>query len=261
VPPDQVERIANNPTTTIAGTPDGMNVPYFQFDVRMDSPMKHKNVRLAISHAVDWDTIYKELLRGYARRRPVPLDPADDGVHPALPYPAYDPGLAKKLLSEAGYPSGFSFTMFTSTGRWMQDQAVSEAVAAYLAKVGIKATVQPTEWGVYVKMLAERRSGPVFIEGWGSGVFDADQLYDMFGCEPPFSTYCNPSLDELLLKARVEPNVETRRQMYRRAQEMLFEDVAWTGAYQASSMFGINKRVSWKPLIGELLFLWNAGVK
>jgi peptide/nickel transport system substrate-binding protein len=261
VPPDQVERVSSNPGTVIGKTSDGMIVAYYQFDTRADSPVKSKKVREAISAAIDWDTIIRDLLRGHARRRPIPLDPRDFGVDPGLKAAAYDPERAKRLLVEAGYAGGFSFTMPTSDGRYMQDRAVSEAVAAYLGKVGIKVTVQPTEWGVYLKMLAEKRTGPLFIIGWGSGLFDADVLVDEFGCKVTYSTFCHEQVEDLLQKARAEANPEARVKLYYRAQELLIDEVAFAGAYQPAALFGIGKRVDWKPPIGELIFLWNAGVR
>ncbi len=260
VPPDQVDRVASNPGTTIGKTSDGMIVVYYQFDTRMDSPVKNRKVREAINHAIDWETIVRDLLRGHARRRPVPLDPGD-GVNPGLKTFAYDPEKAKKLLAEAGHPNGFSFTMPTSNGRYMQDRAVSEAIAGYLGKVGIKATVQPAEWGVYLKSLAEKRTGPVFVIGWGSGLFDSDVLVDEFGCKVTYSTYCNEQVEDLLQKARAEASPEARTKLYHRAQELLVEDAAFAGAYQPAALFGIGKRVDWKPTIGELIFLWNAGIR
>lgn len=261
VPPDQVERVANNPGTTVGKTSDGMILAYYQFDTRMESPVRHRKVREAINHAIDWDTIVRDLLRGHARRRPIPLDPGDLGVHEGLKTYPYDPERARKLLAEAGFANGFSFTMPTSNGRYMQDRVVSEAVAAYLGKVGIKVNVQPTEWGVYLKMLAEKRTGPLFIIGWGSGLFDADVLVDEFGCKVTYSTYCNEQAEDLLQKARGEGNAEARAKLYHRAQEILVEDAAFAGAYQPAALFGIGKRADWKPTIGELIFLWNAGVR
>ncbi len=261
IPPDQVERVAGNPSTVVGKTSDGMILVYYQFDTRMESPVRNRKVREAISHAIDWDTIVKDLLRGHARRRPIPLDPQDFGAHAGLKLFPYDPERAKKLLAEAGYPNGFSFTMPTSDGRYMQDRVVSEAIAAYLGKVGIKATVQPTEWGIYLKMLAEHRTGPVFVIGWGSGLFDADVLVDEFGCKVTYSTFCNEAVEDLLQKARTEANPDARAKLYQRAQEILVEEAAFAGAYQPAALFGINKRVDWKPSIGELIFLWNAAVR
>ena len=86
----------------------------------------------------------------------------------------------------------------------MTGNEYASLIAAYLGKVGIKATVQPTEWGVYLKMLAEKRTGPVFIIGWGSGLFDADVLVDEFGCKVTYSTYCNEQVEDLIKKARGE---------------------------------------------------------
>ena len=92
-------------------------------------------------------------------------------------------------------------------------------------------------------------------------MFDGDVLNDEFGCKVTYSTYCRPAVEALLQSARTELNTERRKQFYYRAQEMLYDDAAFAGAYQPAALFGINKRVDWSPTIGELIFLWNAGLK
>jgi peptide/nickel transport system substrate-binding protein len=261
VPPDQVDRIKGNAATAIRMTFNGMITPYFQFNTEMDSPMKNRLVRQAVNYAVDWPTIHKELFRGFARRRPIPLDPRDFGASPSLQYYPYDPAKARKLLAAAGLSSGYSFTMFTCHGRYMLDLEVSQAVAAYLDKVGITAQVQPMEWGVYLNAMAQHHSGPVYIIGWGSGLFDADVLVDEFGCKAAFSTFCGETIDGLLQRARTEVDPGKRRQLYYQAEALLVEEAVFAGAYQPAALFGVNRRVDWEPTIGELTFLGSARVR
>jgi peptide/nickel transport system substrate-binding protein len=64
--------------------------------------MDDKNVRLAMCHAVDKQTIIKRLLRGYG----VPVDtletPEYAAYDPSIKVP-YDPALATKLLAASGF--------------------------------------------------------------------------------------------------------------------------------------------------------------
>ncbi len=63
--------------------------------------------------------------------------------------PKYDPELAKKLLAEAGYPNGFESNFDTPNDRYVNDQQVAEAIAAQLAKVGIRLKVIATPKAVF----------------------------------------------------------------------------------------------------------------
>lgn len=60
-------------------------------------------VRQALNYAVDWETILKELYKGYAHRVATAFLPSGFAYHEGLkPYP-YDPDKARQLLREAGY--------------------------------------------------------------------------------------------------------------------------------------------------------------
>ncbi len=52
-------------------------------------------------------------------------------------YP-YDPEAAKALLAEAGYADGFSIGMDCPNDRYVNDEAICQAVAAMLARIGVK---------------------------------------------------------------------------------------------------------------------------
>lgn len=260
VPPDQVERIESSGQATVAETSTGMIVSYYQFNTVTDSPIKDVKVRQAINHAIDMESIVEAILGGHGQQRPIPLDPNDFGLNPDLQPYAYDPEKATALLTEAGYADGFSFTMHTSNGRYMQDKAVSETIAADLAEIGITVDVQPQEWGVYLDMLAQKTAGPMAIIGWGSGLFDADVLVDEFQSEATYASFADPNIDELLLQARTEGDEAKRIEYFHEAQRLLVEQAAFAAAYQANAIFGIGPRANWQPSIGELIFLKNAAV-
>ncbi len=60
-------------------------------------------VRRALNHAIDWDTILKEIYGGRAHRVATAMLPSGFGYDADLAPLAYDPDLARKLLQEAGY--------------------------------------------------------------------------------------------------------------------------------------------------------------
>ena len=70
------------------------------------------------------------------------------------PYP-YDQAKAKQLLADAGVPNGFDVAFYTVQGSYQLDKESVDAVAAQLAKVGIKASIAVRESGQYFTMLAK----------------------------------------------------------------------------------------------------------
>lgn len=66
----------------------------------------NKKLRQAMSYAVDYDAIIKNVMHGYAVRLLGPLADGDFGFDGTLMPYKYDPEKAKQLLAEAGYPGG-----------------------------------------------------------------------------------------------------------------------------------------------------------
>jgi peptide/nickel transport system substrate-binding protein len=146
-------------------------------------------VRQAINYAIDRDAIVKAIYGKYGTATTQTTHEA--GFQKALDsYYAYDPAKAKKLLTEAGYPDGFTFTV-ASTPFFNGDTMV-QAVAAQLAKVGIIITsdsiadandwVQKMASGTYPAAWIGFGSLSLFVEGqalYGSGaLFNAFKSTD-----------------------------------------------------------------------------------
>ena len=75
------------------------------------------------------------------------ISPRTFGADPGLKPYAYDPVKARQLLTEAGYPNGFETRL--AFGTYMpQVQEQAEAIAADIAKVGIKVKLEPFERAV-----------------------------------------------------------------------------------------------------------------
>ena len=65
--------------------------------------LKDVKVRQAISHAIHKELIIKYLLNGFAVPANTMLTPNDKYRDKSIKAPEYSPGLANKILDEAGY--------------------------------------------------------------------------------------------------------------------------------------------------------------
>src|SRR5260370_24620987 len=148
IPPQDIERIRNTPGMKIWQTPElrtiflGMDqsrTELLESNLKGKNPFKDKRVRQAFYQAVDEDAIKTKVMRGFARPTALMVGPGINGFDPALDkrYP-YDPAAAKNLLAEAGYQDGFEVGFDCPTDRYINDEAICQAVVTMLARIGIK---------------------------------------------------------------------------------------------------------------------------
>ena len=102
------------------------------------NPFKDKRVRQALYEAIDINAIQRAVMRGKSVPTGTIIAQSVNGWTPELAkrFP-YDPEHAKKLLAEAGYPDGFSFTIDTPNNRWINDEAITKAIASMWTKIGL----------------------------------------------------------------------------------------------------------------------------
>jgi len=131
------------------------------------NPFKDFKVRKAIAHAINVDDISKYVMEGSAYPAAQIISPYAFDSHKSLQRPKYDPELAKKLLAEAGYAKGFEANFDTPNDRYINDQQVAEAIAAQLAKIGIRLKVVATPKAVFFPKM-DRYESPFFLVGWGT---------------------------------------------------------------------------------------------
>jgi peptide/nickel transport system substrate-binding protein len=121
------------------------------------NPWRDARVREAANLAVDLDTIIGAILTG-KEQRTFGSATSGFGFPEGLEDEAfqYDPERAKELLAEAGYPDGFSTIMNGPIARWPNSRPVMEAVAEYLAQVGIEVEIQEMQYQEYVTRIQQR---------------------------------------------------------------------------------------------------------
>jgi peptide/nickel transport system substrate-binding protein len=150
------------------------------------------------------------------------------------PYP-YDPERAKKLLAEAGYPSGFSTTLWVpESGSGMQSPVpMSTVIQSNLKAVGVQVSLQTMEWGAYLAKLRTKEQ-ELFALSWMAGNEDPDMvMYPLLHSSqwtpngPNRALYRNERFDELLNQARLTTDQGKRASLYREAQRILVDDPPW----------------------------------
>jgi ABC-type transport system substrate-binding protein len=141
---------------------------------------------------------------------------------------AYDPRRARELLAQAGYPGGRGLPPIAIWSSVKERVLIEhELMKKYLDAVGIRAEFHyETNWPAFSAMLTEGKL-PVFLYAWYADVPDPDNfLSKLFYSKSSrnFTRYANPLVDDVLVQARQEPDVQRRIDLYRRAEQMILDD-------------------------------------
>jgi len=258
VPPDQMDVINKSGQARTATSPI-LRTALLQLDQAARSgpnPFTDRRVRQAANQAVDMDAVIKHVLNGLGDRVATGINPMAFGWDPSLKPYKQDLAAAKKLLADAGYPNGLDIRF--NTGPPVVEPAIqqtNDAIIADMAKAGFR--VQQNYIGdntVLVARIKEGKGGPMFNWSWGYySVFDADAiLYDVFRCNEPYSYYCNPALDDLIVQGRSTLDQKKRTEIYVKAQKLLFEDAAYLYKWGLRGVWGISNRVNYEAPADEI---------
>ena len=100
-------------------------------DIKGRNPFTDRRVRQAVYQAIDEETIKDKVMSGLAIPAGMIIQPGIIGygveLDTRLPF---DPGAAKTLLADAGYPDGFAVTLDCPNDRYINDEAICRAVAS-----------------------------------------------------------------------------------------------------------------------------------
>src|SRR5881396_2301034 len=249
VPADNVAPLEKNPKLTLLKQV-GAHVWYLGMN-NQKKPFDDKRVRQALNYAVNKDAIVNDVLNGTGAASKGPVLPGTWGADGALkPYP-YDPDRARKLLAEAGYPNGFTTTLWVpESGSGMQAPvAMSTVIQSNLKAVGVNVTMQTMEWGAYLAKLRSKEQ-ELFALSWMAGMEDPDMvMYPLLHSSqwtpvgPNRALYKNARFDTLLQQARLTTDQAKRAALYREAQRVLVDDAPWVFVDHEIQIAALSKRV------------------
>jgi peptide/nickel transport system substrate-binding protein len=229
-------------------------------------PLGDVRVRQALNHAVDVDSIVKNVLKGHGRKVPVFQTEGTFGYTTDVKSYPYDPAKAKSLLAEAGYPGGFEVDLLIPVGRFFLGKEVSEAIGGYLNRVGVRTTVKPMEWGAMVRVIRARHQPEVkpFLYYLARFFFilDGDQAYEgWFHSKSAFGSFKDPEVDKIIAEGRSTVDREKRRAVYHRLNRVIKEKAPMIFLFQEGTINAKKKNIDWEPRINGFPLVRDAALK
>ncbi|MER7270010.1 ABC transporter substrate-binding protein [Micromonospora carbonacea] len=221
LPPDQLTGLRDNKDLTVKSFPTYAN--YYTWFNSSRKPFTDARVRQAMWHAVDFAKISKSLFDQAGTPATGPLPEAVFGAAGQNPY-AYDPARARQLLTEAGYPDGFTTTMMWSSGCCTNSNSFADAMISDWAKVGIVVKPQELERATWLDKLLKLDWDSTMTTG-STITGDADfTLARLYLSTAKRNGYANPELDRILLAARAELDQDKRATLYAQAGKIVWDE-------------------------------------
>jgi peptide/nickel transport system substrate-binding protein len=226
--PDALSSLASNPQLKVEFF-KGSNIQYIGFNTQ-SRPLDDVRVRQAIAHAIDRETIIKELLRGQATASSSILPEGSWAYTEGTVY-GYDPERARALLAEAGY-RGEEIKFKFSAGNAAVSQ-YAQVIQDYLKKVGINVAIETFDSNTFLTQLSQGQF-QMATARWVGGNQDPIFLRDLFASTDfpdrkeggrNRSRYSNPDFDRIIEEAVNNRDKDIQRRRYSEAQEIVSRDL------------------------------------
>ena len=193
-------------------------------------PMDDIRIRKAIYHSINLDELMKFLGPDVTERLASPIPMNYLGGTDKVPKYEFNPEKAKKLLTEAGYPKGLDLSMVITE---MSDyRRPMEQIQEQLRRVGIRLKIDVITHTAYHEQI-RKDVNPIVL--YVCARFPtADPMLTQFyhskstvGTPTAITNFSHYSkIDDLIEKARVEPDPKKQKELWADAQRKIIEDGA-----------------------------------
>ncbi len=239
-PNDQLAILSASPAFRSA---EQLGTYYYRFNVT-DPTLSDVRVRRALSFALNraelcrctLDSLYTPPTGFVA---PLPNYPGVDGI-------GYDPGLARELLAEAGYPNGEGFPELEilyntsenhrTIAQFVQDQWQTE--------LGINVVLINQEWKVYLDTM-EALDYQVARSGWIGDYVDPNTFLELWrtGDGNNRTGFANAEFDDLVSRSLRETDPARRVALQVQAEQLLVDEMPMTPVYYYSQFHMVEPMV------------------
>jgi peptide/nickel transport system substrate-binding protein len=221
------------------------------------NPFRDRRVREAVNIAIDRGAIRDRLMNGQSDPDNQYVKPGQYGYDPELPPIRFDPQVAKRLLTEAGYPDGFKLGVACQNDRFVSDAAICQAIAQMLTRVGISTTPEVMPHAVWVPR-ANKHEFSLFTYFWTIDTPEPSIMLISQLATPDAARgrgafnrgmYSNPEFDSVLDRALVTLDRDAREALLIKATDIAFRDYALVPLHHQFNIEAMAKRVRHTPRI------------
>jgi peptide/nickel transport system substrate-binding protein len=218
------------------------------------NPLKDTRVRQALYQAIDIEAIRTKVMRGYSVPAGIITAPAVHGYTKALDERRpYDPAKAKALLAEAGYPDGFSIPLDCPNDRYINDEAICQAVAGMLGKIGVRVSLSALPKTLHFPKIKNRKTD-FYMLGWGVSTLDSHYVFSFLtrGGDNTWNAtgFNDPGINNLIEQIEVEVDIAKRDAMIARVWKRMKDEIIYLPLHHQVIVWAMRDRID-LPIVAD----------
>ena len=230
------------------------------------SPWMDVRLRQAANLAINREDFIQYATKGNGVIVPALVPAYDFGYDPALPPYPFDPGKARQLLREAGYPNGIALRVIAPEAFEVQATVISKM----LEQVGFQVEVQIFDIVAYnQKTLLSHLDQPAEQQAWDIALnyagdmvnFPLFEPYRYFALDGPYDWVTErPELRHLYEQVLHTVDREAQQALLRQMERHTSEQAYFLFLYSPIQLYAVNKAVEFVPYASATLIFAETGV-
>ena len=208
-------------------------------------PFNNTKVRQALCYAVDIQEIMDFVSDGKGTETGSSMFPAFGKYYVKELNDTYNTDIekAKQLLSEAGYPDGFEFSI-TVPSNYQQHVDTAQVVKEQLKKIGVTANINLVEWDTWLNDVYIGRNFEATVIGVDASTLTASAMLGRFVSDSGknFINYNNAEYDKIYNEAFTSTDDAVRTEKYKECEKILSTDAANVYIQDLPNMVAVNKK-------------------
>ena len=261
VPVQDIERLRGTQNTRVNVGPEnrsiffGMDVGSKELrssDVKGKNPFADRRVRQAMNMAINREAIQRVVMRGQSAPSGVIMPPFINGYAKDLDkWPQPNVAEAKKLVSAAGYPSGFSVSLNCPNDRYVNDEPICQAAVGMLGQIGIKVNLISQSKSLHFPLIQKNPpETDLFLLGWGVPTFDSEYVFsylyhtrgDKLGGWNA-TGFSNPEADKMIQSLSSEVDTTKRNAAIRKLWDMAIDETIYLAIHNQVLAYAMKANI------------------
>jgi len=220
-------------------------------DVEGANPFADQRVRQAMNMAINREAIKKVVMRDQSQPAGVIMPPFVNGWTEALDaVPPNDVEQAKALIDEAGYGDGFTVQLDCPNDRYINDEAICQAVVGMMGQIGITVNLDAKTKAQHFPLISNKETD-FYMLGWGVPTFDSEYIFnflvhtttDTYGSWNA-TRYSNPDLDAKIQSLASETDQDKRDATIAEIWQVVQDEVLYLPVHHQVLNWGMNERIA-----------------
>ena len=163
--------------------------------------------------------------------------------------PAVDVDAAKALMAEAGYGDGFTIQLDCPNDRYVNDEAICQAVAGMMGQIEITVNLNAQSKALHFPLI-QNATTDFYLLGWGVPTYDSEYIFNFlvhtkggdYGSWNP-TGFGDPELDGKIASLASETDVDARNTTIAEIWERVQDEQLYLALHHQVLNWGMTEAV------------------